>query len=74
MPLYEVTAKSTKVTGGQRLERGMTVQVPSNSFSNPVISDKRAVADAFYWKYRIDIQSIGALNTAYLETKVIGKI
>ena len=49
----------------------MSVEVVSNSFSNPVISDKAAVANAFYRIYGIDVQAIGALNTAYLDSERI---
>lgn len=72
MPAYRITVKCPKVTGGQRVERGMSVEVVSNSFSNPVISDKAAVANAFYRIYGIDFQAIGALSTAYLDSERIG--
>ena len=72
MPYYKVTARTTKQTGFQRLDKGMTVEVATNSFSNPVISDKPAVARAFLTKYAIDIEKIGALNVASLDTVRIG--
>ena len=50
----------------------MTVDVVTNSMSNPVIADKTAVANAFYRIYGIDIQKIGALSTAYLDCVKIG--
>lgn len=73
MPFYRITVKNSKLTGGQRVERGMSVDVVSNSFSNPVISDKAAVANAFYRIYGVDIQAIGALSTAYLDCIKIGR-
>ena len=73
MPVYRITVKNSKLTGGQRVERGMSVDVVSNSFSNPVISDKAAVANAFYRIYGVDIQAIGALSTAYLDCIKIGR-
>lgn len=73
MPVYRITVKNSKLTGGQRVERGMSVDVVSNSFSNPVISDKVAVANAFYRVYGVDIQAIGALSTAYLDCVKIGR-
>lgn len=72
MPLYRITVKTSKLISGQRIERGMSVDVVSNSFSNPVISDKSAVANAFYRYYGVDLQGMGALSTAYLETERIG--
>ena len=72
MPIYKVTAKVTKQTSGQRIERGMSVQVATNSMANPVITDKAAVARAFATIYGIDLQAVGALSTAYLDTVRIG--
>lgn len=72
MPVYRITVKSPKLTSGQRVERGMSVDVVSNSMANPVITDRRAVAAAFARIYGIDIEKIGALSTAYLDTQRIG--
>lgn len=36
MPLFRITVKQSKVSNGVRLEKGMSVEVVSNSFSNPV--------------------------------------
>lgn len=69
MPVYRITVKSPKLTSGQRVEKGMSVDVVTNSMSNPVIADKAAVANAFYRIYSIDIDKIGALSTAYLEVE-----
>lgn len=69
MPLYRITVKSRKVGNGQRIEKGMSVDVMSWSLSNPVISDKKLVAKAFETRYFVDIERLGALNTAYLETQ-----
>lgn len=73
MPLFRVTVKTSKNTNGVRIERGMTVDVPSNSMSNPVtINGGQTVADAFMRIYGIDIKKAGALNMAYLEVERIG--
>lgn len=72
MPLYRITVKQTKLTNGQRIEKGMSVDVVSNNLSNPIVSDKNAVASAFMRLYGVDINKVGALNTAYLETERIG--
>lgn len=72
MPLFRVTVKTSKNTNGVRIERGMTVDVPSNSMSNPVtINGGQAVADAFMRIYGIDIKKAGALNMAYLDVERI---
>ena len=36
MPLYRVTVTRTVVSNGLRLESGMQVEVPTQSFTNPV--------------------------------------
>lgn len=73
MPLFRVTVKTSKNTNGVRIERGMTVDVPSNSMSNPVtVNGGQTVADAFMRIYGIDIKKGGALNMAYLDVERIG--
>lgn len=73
MPLFRVTVKTSKNTNGVRIERGMTVDVPSNSMSNPVtVNGGQTVADAFMRIYGIDIKKAGALNMAYLYVERIG--
>lgn len=70
--IYRVTVKQSRVTSGQRVEKGMSVDVVTNSTSNPVITNKAEVAAAFMRIYGIDINKVGALSTAYLDTERIG--
>lgn len=73
MPLFRVTVKTSKNTNSVRIERGMSVDVPSNSMSNPVtVNGGQTVADAFMRIYGIDIKKAGALNMVYLEVERIG--
>ncbi|MDE6814074.1 MAG: hypothetical protein K2J28_09675 [Duncaniella sp.] len=73
MPLYRVTVKQPKVSNGLRIERGMSVEVVTNSISNPVSTDSgQSVADAFMRVYGIDMKKIGALNMIYLDVVRIG--
>lgn len=73
MPIFRVTVKTSKNTNGVRIERGMTVDVATQSFSNPVtINGGQPVADAFMRIYGIDIKRAGALNMAYLDVDRIG--
>lgn len=73
MPLYRVTVKQPKVSNGLRIERGMSVEVVTNSISNPVSTDSgQSVADAFIRVYGIDMKKIGALNMVYLDVVRIG--
>ena len=71
--LYRVTVKQNKLTSCMRVERGMSVDVVTNSIANPVTTNGgQVVADAFMRIYGIDIRRIGALNMAYLDVKRIG--
>lgn len=73
MPLFKITVKQMKVSNGVRIEPGMSVDVVSNSFSNPVTTNGgQSVADAFYRIYGVDIKKAGALNMVYLDVKRIG--
>lgn len=71
--LYRVTVKQNKLNAGIRIERGMSVDVVTNSMSNPVSTNGgQPVADAFMRIYGIDIRKVGALNMVYLDVKQIG--
>ena len=71
--LYRVTVKNSKNCNGVRLERGMSVDVASNSMSNPVTTNGgQPVADAFMRIYGIDIRKAGALNMVWLDCERIG--
>lgn len=73
MPLFRITVKQMKVSNGVRIEPGMSVDVVSNSFSNPVTTNGgQSVADAFYRIYGVDIKKAGALNMVYLDVVKIG--
>lgn len=72
MPLYRITVKSPRNTNGIRLERGMSVEVVTNSFSNPVTTNGgQPVIDAFMRIYGIDIKKAGGLNTITLDVQRI---
>lgn len=73
MPLFRVTVKQPKNSNGIRLERGMSVDVVSNSMSNPVVTNGgQPVVDAFYRIYGVDIKRAGALSMVYLDVQRIG--
>lgn len=73
MPLFRVTVKQSKLTSGLRIERGMQVDVVTNSMSNPLtVNGGQAVADAFMRIYGVDMKRLGALNTVYLDVVRIG--
>ena len=73
MPFFRITVKTAKNSNGVRIEKGMSVDVVSNSFNNPVVTNGgQSVIDAFYRIYGIDIKKAGALSTVYLDVKKIG--
>lgn len=62
-----------KLSNGIRIERGMSVDVVTNSISNPVVTNGgQQVADAFMRVYGVDIKKAGALNMIYLDVDRIG--
>lgn len=61
-----------KVTNGQRIDKGLYVDMQTNSFSNPILSNKEQVAQAFLYQRGVDIKRVGALNCAYLKATRIG--
>ena len=72
MALFRVTVKQMKNTNGIRVEKGMSVEVVTNSLSNPLTTNGgQAVADAFYRIYGIDAQKAGILSTVYLDVQRI---
>ena len=73
MPLFRVTVKQMKLSGGMRIERGMSVDVVTNSMSNPLTTNGgQAVADAFMRVYGVDMKKLGALSTVYLDVVRVG--
>ena len=73
MPLFRITTKCMKYSNGIRIEPGMSVDVVTNSFNNPVNTNGgQAVVDAFMRVYGIDIKRAGALSNVYLNVERIG--
>ena len=72
MARFRITTKHVKNSNGIRIEPGMTVEVVTQSMSNPVTTNGgQIVADAFYRIYGIDIKKAGCLNMVELEVKQI---
>lgn len=58
------------MSNGITIEPGMSVEVVTSSFSNPVSTNGgQAVADAFMRIYGVDIKKAGVLSTAYLDVQ-----
>ena len=72
MPLYKITVKSSRNSNNIRIEKGMSDEVVTNTFSNPVTTNcGQSVIDAFYRIYGVDIKKAGALSSIYLDVKQI---
>lgn len=73
MPLFRITVKESKNSNGVRIEKGMSVEVVTQSMSNPVSTNGgQVVADAFMRLYGVDIKKAGALSMVYLDVVKIG--
>ena len=73
MAIFQITTKNRKQANGIRIEPGMSVQVVTQSMSNPVITNGgQPVIDAFYRIYGIDIKKAGCLNMVDLDVNRIG--
>ena len=72
MARFRITTTQMKNCNGVRIEPGMTVEVITQSMSNPVsINGGQVVADAFMRVYGIDIKKAGALSMVYLKVEKI---
>ena len=70
MARFIITTKHVKNTNGIRIEPGMSVQVVTQSMSNPVTTNGgQAVIDAFMRIYGIDIKKAGCLNMVELDVE-----
>lgn len=68
MARFRITTKHVKNVNGIRIEPGMSVEVITQTMSNPVtINGGKPVIDAFMRIYGIDIKKAGCLNMVELE-------
>ena len=72
MPIFRITATTTIISNGQRLDKGLSVDIQTNGFANPIYNEKERVAYAFLYQRGVDLKKLGALNSAYLNAKRIG--
>ena len=70
MPRFRITTKHTKNCNGVRIEQGMSVEVVTQSYANPVSNNGgQVVADAFFRIYGIDIKKACCLNCGELNVE-----
>ena len=73
MPRFRITTKRMCQTNGIRIEPGMSVEVITRDFANPIlVNGGQEVVNAFYRIYGIDIRRAGILNQAFLDVERIG--
>ena len=73
MPRFLITTKSRTQFNGIRIEPGMSVEVVTTSFANPLlVNGGQPVVDAFMRIYGIDIKKAGICSSVYLDVKRIG--
>jgi len=65
--LYKVTVKSNLLANGVRLEKGMSVEVSSQSLPLSTLQGKELVNNAFKAKYGVDLKKACALQSFYLD-------
>ena len=70
MAIFQITTKNRKQANGIRIEPGMSVQVVTQSMSNPVTTNGgQVVIDAFMRIYGIDIKKAVCLNMVELDVE-----
>lgn len=73
MPLFRVTVKNVVNSNGVYLTPGMSVNVNTSSFANPVTTNGgQLVAEAFMRVYGVDLRRANALTTSRLNVEMIG--
>ena len=73
MPKYRITTRQRTQLNGIRIEPGMSVDVVTSGFSDPLLVDGgQAVVDAFSRIYGIDIRKAGVCSRVFLDVKQIG--
>ena len=72
MAMFRFTVKHTGNSNTIRYEKGMTVDVVTQTTSNPLFTNGgKPVADAFMRIYGVDVKKAGILNSSVLEYKVV---
>ncbi len=73
MPRFKITTKQRTQLNGIRIEPGMSVEVVTRDFVNPLlVNGGQVVVDAFRRIYGIDIKKAGVCSPVYLDVIQIG--
>ena len=72
MPRFRITTKQRTQFNGIRIEPGMSVEVITSNYTNPLLMNGgQPVVDAFYRIYGIDIRRAGICSPVYLDVKQV---
>ncbi|MDE7377920.1 MAG: hypothetical protein K2N13_03040 [Paraprevotella sp.] len=71
MPIWRITVTVTRCSKGQRIDKGLSVDIQTFSHANPIYNAADAVANAFLAK-GVDIKRMNALNSSCLKAVKIG--
>ena len=73
MARFKITTKHVKNCNGIRIEPGMSVEVITQTMSNPIVTNGgKIVVDAFMRIYGVDIRRAGICSPVYLDVRQIG--
>ena len=67
MALFKVTVKRTAQIGGIRIEKGMTVEIPTTGYTPLTSNGGQDVAMAFLRIYGLDLKRAGACHPGFLD-------
>ena len=73
MPRFRITTKRMSQMNGVRIDPGMSVEVVTQSYTNPLLTNGgQPVVDAFKRIYGVDLKKAGILSQAYLDVEQVG--
>ena len=73
MPRFIITTKRMTQINGIRIEPGMSVEIITKNYANPVLVNRgQSVVDAFMRIYGIDLRKAGVLSMVYLDVRQLG--
>ena len=73
MPRFRITTKRMSQMNGIRIDPGMSVEVITQSYTNPLLTNGgQSVADAFMRIYGVDIKRAGIMSQTYLDVQQVG--
>lgn len=55
MPIFRITVITTRIGNGQRIDKGLYVDVQTYGYANPITSEKELVANAFLYQRGVDL-------------------